>query len=315
MKRRRTLNELPEWRAIGLVLSEQAGLSQNEVVDLAETGVDSLDVVELAMGIEESFKSETAAVGMDGRDMSIESVEDLIALKEVGRICGLALREMAHNVRAGVTTAALAEVGARVMRENGARSAPQMVYGFPAEILISVNDEAVHGIPGMRVIRPGDLVKLDVTFEKNGYMADAALTVPVEPVSDDARRLVRCAERAFQQAMGVARALNRVNEIGRAVEREVKRSGFFVIRALGGHGIGHTIHEAPSVPNHYDFTVRDRLTNGLVITVEPIISVSASTSFTAEDGWTERTTDGSLSAHFEHTIVITEKAPVILTAA
>lgn len=247
--------------------------------------------------------------------MSIESIEQLIALKEVGRICGLALREMAQGVRAGITTAAVAEVGARIMRENGARSAPQIVYRFPAEILISVNDEAVHGIPGPRVIRPGDLVKLDVTFEKNGYMADAALTVPVEPVSDEARRLVRCAERAFRQAMRVARAAHRVNEIGRAVEREVTRSGFRVVRALGGHGIGRTIHEAPSVPNHYDFTVRDRLTEGLVITVEPIISVSPSKSITAADGWTERTADGSLSAHFEHTIVITEKAPMLLTAA
>lgn len=247
--------------------------------------------------------------------MSIESIDQLIALQEVGRICGLALREMAQNVRAGGTTAALADVGARVMRENGARSAPQMVYGFPAEILISVNDEAVHGIPGKRVIQAGDLVKLDVTFEKNGYMADAAITVPVDTVSDEARRLVRCAERAFQQAMRVAHAANRVNEIGRAVEREVKRSGFSVIRGLGGHGIGRTIHESPSVPNHYDFAARDRLTKGLVITVEPIISVSASRSFTAEDGWTERTADGSLSAHFEHTIVITEKAPILLTAA
>lgn len=247
--------------------------------------------------------------------MSIESVEQLMALKEVGRICGLALREMAKDVRAGATTAQIAELGARVMRKNGARSAPMMVYGFPAEILISVNEEAVHGIPGKRVIRAGDLVKLDVTFEKNGYMADAAVTVPVEPVSEEARRLVRCAERAFQQAMRVARAANRVNEIGRAVEKEVKRSGFSVIRALGGHGIGRTIHEAPSVPNHYDFTVRDRLADNMVITVEPIISVSASNSITARDGWTECTTDGSLSAHFEHTIVITEKAPILLTAA
>lgn len=247
--------------------------------------------------------------------MSIESIEDLLRLKEVGRICALALREMAKNVRAGVTTAQVADIGARVMRENGARSAPVMVYGFPSEILISVNDEAVHGIPGKRKIQPGDLVKLDVTFEKNGYMADAAMTVPVEPVSDEARRLALCAERAFRQAMRVARTGNRVNEIGRAVEREVKRSGFSVIRALGGHGIGRTIHEAPSVPNHYDFTMRDRLTEGLVITVEPIISVSASRSITAEDGWTERTADGSLAAHFEHTIVITEKAPILLTAA
>jgi methionyl aminopeptidase len=247
--------------------------------------------------------------------MSIESYEELLALKTVGRICHLALRAMAAQVRPGVTTAKLAEVGANVMRENGARSAPAMVYKFPGEVCISLNDEAVHGIPSEREVQPGDLVKLDVTFEKDGYMADAAITVPVEPISNEARRLMLCAERAFQQAMRVARAHNRINEIGGAVEREVQRSGFSVIRALGGHGIGRTIHESPSVPNYKDPFATQRLTNGLVLTVEPIITMGAGESYTSKDGWTERTVDGSLSAHFEHTIVITEKAPILLTAA
>jgi methionyl aminopeptidase len=246
--------------------------------------------------------------------MSIESYEQLIALKEVGRICRLALQAMATFVRAGVTTSEVAEIGAKVMRENGARSAPRMVYGFPGEVCISLNDEAVHGIPDQRRIRPGDLVKLDVTFEKNGYMGDAAITVPVEPVSEEARRLISCAERAFHQAMRVARARHRVNEIGRAVENEVVRSGFSVIRALGGHGIGRTIHERPSVPNYNDPAARTRLTTGLVLTVEPIITLGRGESVTAEDGWTEKTVDGSLSAHFEHTLVITEKVPILLTA-
>jgi methionyl aminopeptidase len=247
--------------------------------------------------------------------MSIETPDELQALKNVGRICHLSLKKMCENTRAGITTAELAAIGARVMHEHGARSAPAMVYNFPAEILISINDEAVHGIPGNRRIEPGDLVKLDVTFEKNGFMGDAAITVPVEPVSDASRRLVRCAERAFNQAMRVARAGNRVNEIGRAVEREVTRGGFSVIRELGGHGIGRTIHESPSVPNYDDRTVRHRLTAGLVITVEPIIAMGAGETTTAKDGWTERTIDGSLSAHFEHTLVITDRAPILLTAA
>ncbi|HKV03661.1 MAG TPA: type I methionyl aminopeptidase [Candidatus Acidoferrales bacterium] len=247
--------------------------------------------------------------------MSIESYEQLMALKEVGRICQLALRAMASFVRPGVTTLEVAAVGSGIMRGNGARSAPAMVYGFPGDVCISINDEAVHGIPGSRRIRPGDLVKLDVTFEKNGFMGDAAITVPIEPVTGEARRLVSCAERAFDQAMRVARAHHRVNEIGRVVEREVKRSGFSVIRALGGHGIGRTIHEPPSVPNFNDAAARQRLTSGLVLTVEPIIAMGVGRSVTAEDGWTERTADGSLSAHFEHTIVITERAPILLTAA
>lgn len=247
--------------------------------------------------------------------MSIESYEQLLALKEIGHVCHLALRAMANFVRPGVTTGDIADVGAKVMRENGARSAPAMVYGFPGDICISVNDEAVHGIPGDREIRPSDLVKFDVTFEKNGYMADAAITVPVEPAAGEARRLALCAERAFHQALRVAKAEHRVNEIGRAVEREVRRSGFSVIRALGGHGIGRTIHEPPSVPNYDDFTARERLTAGMVITVEPIIAVGEGRSFTASDGWTERTVDGSLAAHFEHTLVVTEKTPILLTAA
>jgi len=125
----------------------------------------------------------------------------------------------------------------------------------------------------------------------------------------------RRTERAFDQAMRVAKAEARVNEIGRAVEREVLRSGFSVVRALCGHGIGRTIHEAPTVPNFTDVTSRERLTSGLVITVEPIIAMGAGRCATAKDGWTERTVDGSLAAHFEHTVVITDRAPILLTAA
>lgn len=201
------------------------------------------------------------------------------------------------------------------MRANGARSAPALIYGFPGEVLISVNDEAVHGVPGERQIRAGDLVKLDVTFEKGGYIADAAITVPVEPVSSEGRQLVRCAERAFHRALRVARAGNRVSNIGLEVEREVRRCRFSVIRALCGHGVGRAIHEPPSVPNFEDRRSRERLTPGLVITIEPIIASGVAQTETAEDGWTLCTVDGGLSAHFEHTIVITEKEPILLTAA
>jgi methionyl aminopeptidase len=248
--------------------------------------------------------------------MSIKSYKDLLALKEVGRIVRLALEAMAASVRAGVTTGELANIGGRIMRENGARSAPRIVYGFPGDVLISLNDEAVHGIPSdARTVNAGDLVKLDVTFEKNGFMADAAMTVPVEPVSEDARQLTACAERAFRKAMEFARANHRVNEIGRAIESEVRGSGFQVIRELGGHGIGHTIHEKPSVPNFDDPAARQRLTAGLVLTIEPIIAMGSGEPRDSGDGWTVKTADGGLSAHYEHTIVITDGAPMLLTAA
>lgn len=248
--------------------------------------------------------------------MSIESAADLAGLKEVGRIVRLALDEMAKCVRPGVTTGELADIGSAVMRQNGARSAPKLVYGFPGDVLISLNDEAVHGIPShARRIRAGDLVKLDVTFEKGGYMADAAITVPVGPVTDEARKLSACAERAFQRAMHVARSHRRVNEIGRAIEHEVHTRGFRVMRELAGHGIGRTIHEPPSVPNYDDRLARQRLTSGLVLTVEPIIATGSGRAINASDGWTIKTADGGLSAHFEHTLVITDGAPILLTAA
>jgi methionyl aminopeptidase len=246
--------------------------------------------------------------------MSIQDEKELVSLKAVGRIVRMVLDAMKAEVRPGVTTRYLDEVGARVMRENGARSAPSMVYKFPGVNCISLNDEAVHGIPGERKLKEGDLVKLDVTLEKDGYMADAAITLPVGRVSPQAEKLMGCAERAFQQAMLVARAGFRVFEIGKMVEREVRKSGFAVVRELGGHGIGRTIHEAPHVPNYHDPHARQIMKEGLVITVEPIISTGSGEVFTDEDGWTVRTNDHALSAHFEHTLVIMGGAPVLLTA-
>jgi methionyl aminopeptidase len=214
-----------------------------------------------------------------------------------------------------VTTAELDEVGAGVMREQGARSAPELVYQFPGANCISVNEEAVHGIPGQRELQTGDLVKLDVTIEKDGFMADAAITVPVGEVTEESRRLAECAERAFTKAMLVARAGFRVSEIGRVVEREVRRSGFAVIRDLSGHGIGRTIHEEPRVPNFPDPRANQILTEGPVITVEPIIAAGSGRTVVAKDGWTVVTADRRPSAHYEHTLVITKGQPILLTAA
>ncbi len=222
--------------------------------------------------------------------MSIRDFKELVALKEVGRIVRLALEAMTVRVRPGISTADLAEIGAGVMRRNGARSAPALVYSFPGEICISLNDEAVHGIPAAsRRVRAGDLVKLDVTFEKDGYMADAAVTVVVEPATDEARNLAACAERASRQALRYATAGCRLNEVGRAVEQETRRSGFRVIRELGGHGIGRTIHEPPHVPNYDDPSALTRLTEGLVPTIEPIIAAGPARAILApSEGWLTR---------------------------
>jgi methionyl aminopeptidase len=247
--------------------------------------------------------------------MSINEPEELAGMRAAGAVVRLMLEAMKGEVRPGITTAELDDVGAGVMRQHGAQSAPSLVYGFPGVNCISLNDEAVHGIPGPRALQEGDLVKLDVTIEKDGFMADAAVSVPVGEVTEERKNLIACAERAFAKAMLVARAGFRVWEIGRAVEREVRRSGFSVIRELAGHGIGRTIHEAPRVPNYADPRDNQILTEGLVITVEPIIAAGSGRIFIAPDKWTMITADHRPAAHYEHTLVITKGAPMLLTAA
>lgn len=246
--------------------------------------------------------------------MSIQSQAQFEKLRAIGKIVRQALDRTAEAVRPGITTAELDEIGARVLAENGAESAPPKVYGFPGALCISVNEEAIHGIPGGRTIQDGDLVKLDLVAEKDGFYADAAVTVCVGAVSEQGRELARCAETAFYRALPAAQAGNRVYEIGRAVERETHRCGFHVMRELCGHGVGRTIHEAPSVPNYPDSRFRTRLTEGLVITIEPIIAAGGGEGVVQDDRWTVRTADGSLAAHFEHTVVVTKGAAVLLTA-
>jgi methionyl aminopeptidase len=247
--------------------------------------------------------------------MSINGPEELAGMQAAGAVVFLMLETMKTEVRSGISTAELDEVGAGVMRQHGARSAPALVYGFPGVSCISINDEAVHGIPGKRVLQQGDLVKLDVTVEKDGFMADAAVTVPVGEVTEERQQLVDCAERAFAKAMLVARAGFRISEIGRVIEREVRRNGFSVIRELAGHGIGRTIHEEPRVPNFADREANQVLTEGLVIAIEPIIAAGSGRSFVAPDKWTIVTADHRPSAHYEHTLVVTKGVPMLLTAA
>jgi methionyl aminopeptidase len=246
--------------------------------------------------------------------MSIESTDDLEGVREAGRVTAAALDAMVQHLRPGVTTGELDAIAAGVLTRNGARSAPAMVYGFPGTVLISVNDEIVHGIPGRRRLEPGDLVSLDVTVEKDGYVADAARSVIVGDGSSAARQLIAAAESALRAALAVARAGRRVNEIGRAVQGEVRRHGFSVVRGLCGHGVGRTIHESPEVPNVYDRSQRDVLTDGLVLTIEPMLSAGSSYPVQSADGWTLRTRDGSLAAHCEHTLVITRGEPLIVAA-
>ena len=236
-------------------------------------------------------------------------------MRRAGRVVAAAIRAMRDALREGITTEELDGVAERVLRASGARSAPRLVYDFPGTTCISVNDEAVHGVPGARRLEKGDLVTLDVTVELEGYYADAAVTVGVPPVPELGQRLIACAEAAFRHAARAVRAGERLAVIGGKVEAEVERHGFTVLRDLCGHGIGRSIHESPSVANFYDPRERTRLNEGLVIALEPIISAGAQRTRTAADGWTLTSADGSLTAHYEHTLVVTRGAPILLTAA
>jgi methionyl aminopeptidase len=244
--------------------------------------------------------------------VSIDSPAELAALRAAGRVVAETIRELARRVRPGVTTLDLDDVAARIFAAAGARSGPRLDYDFPGTVCLSVDDEAVHGIPGPRRLRDGQLVKLDVTAELNGFYADACRTVGVGRVRPREQRLMAAAQSSLRLGLEAAVAGNNVGAIGAAVQAEVERRGFSVCAELSGHGIGRRIHEEPDVPNiAWD---GPELTNGLVITVEPIIAAGAGDVYVDDDGWTIRTDDGSTSAHFEHTIVITEGAPILVTA-
>lgn len=247
--------------------------------------------------------------------MSIESSADWDGLRAVSSVVNQTLGLLVRTVEPGITTAELDRIAAAFLASCGARSAPAQVYGFPGTVLISINDEVVHGVPGGRAVRAGDLVSLDVTVELGGYVVDAARSVVVEPGSRIAYRLVGCAEDAFGAGLAVARAGNRVSEIGRRIEREVVRQGFRVVKGLAGHGVGRTIHEAPVVPNEYDPHQTDVLTDGLVITIEPMVAVGSGHPVEAADGWTIHTRDRGIAAHYEDTVVITAGQPIVLTGA
>ncbi len=245
--------------------------------------------------------------------MTIGSDDDLTGLKEIGRIVRECLMEMARQVRAGVATAELDEIGGRFLAARGARSAPRLAYNFPGHTCISVNDEAAHGIPGTRVLRNGDLVNVDVSAELNGYWADTGSSFPVGPVAAKVERLCGFTKTALRKAIYSARASRPINAIGRAVEREATRGGYNVIPDLAGHGVGRGIHEPPTVANVYVAGNRKRLNEGLVITIEPFLTEGAGTIVQADDGWTLKTADGALSAQYEHTLVITKGHPIVVT--
>jgi methionyl aminopeptidase len=246
--------------------------------------------------------------------MSIEGPDDLEMLRRIGAIVARARDAMLEEVRAGVTTAELDEVGRDVLVANGARSAPQLAYGFPGWTCISVNDELAHGIPSRnKTLREGDLVNVDVSAELDGYWADTGASAPVGTVAPKLRQLLWTTREAQAEAMLAARAGEPLNQIGAVIERRAKKHGFRVVRSLGGHGVGRHIHEPPHVSNVFEKRDKTVLWEGLVLTIEPFLTTKATDVIEAEDGWTLRTPDGSVGAQFEHTFVVTKDRPIVLT--
>ena len=247
--------------------------------------------------------------------MTVQNEAELAALLRIGRIVGLTLQHMAAALEPGMSTGALDEIGARYLQAQGARSAPVLTYNFPGHTCISVNDEAAHGIPGARVIRPGDLVNIDVSAELDGFYADTGSSFGVPPLSATGRRLLATGRQALEAAIVAARAGQRLSVIGRAVERVARPAGLQIIRELGGHGVGRGLHEAPhAVPHYYNRKARGKLREGMVLTLEPFLTTGAPHIRKAADGWTLRTVDGAPAAQFEHTVVITRGRPVLVTA-
>lgn len=245
--------------------------------------------------------------------MTIDNDDQLEALKEVGGIVRETIDLMAAAVRPGISTLELDEIGAVHLASKGARSAPQLAYDFPSSTCISINDEIAHGIASDRVLEDGDIVNIDVSAEKNGYFGDSGRSMPVGIGHTHLEKLCADTKTALRKAVYACRAGQKINAIGRVIEKEAARGGYTVIPDLCGHGVGASIHEEPQVYNTYHREAREKLGRGLVITIEPFFTNGSGEICEADDGWTLKTRDGSIAAQFEHSFVVTKGQPIILT--
>jgi len=230
-----------------------------------------------------------------------------------GAITSEALRAAAAIVAPGVTTRAIDQAVEQVIVGRGGQPSFKGFNGFPAASCVSVNEEVVHGIPGPRTLSEGDIVAIDVGVRYRGLYSDAALSLPVGTVSEETLRLLSVTKAALYRGIREACAGNWVRDISRAVQEEVEHAGYHVVRDLVGHGVGHHVHEEPQVPNFVGPFRGRRLLEGMVVAIEPMVNMGGSKVKTLADGWTVVTSDGSLSAHFEHTVAVTPHGGEILT--
>ena len=223
------------------------------------------------------------------------------------------LAELAAMVKPGVTTSELDAAAERLVRAGGAEPAFKGYRGYPATLCASVNEQVVHGIPSGRQLQEGDIVSLDMGVKLNGFYGDSAVTVPVGQVSDEAQRLLRVTQQALDLGIGQVRVGGRISDIGHAIQEHVESHGFSVVREFVGHGIGVALHEEPQIANYGEPGRGPRMAEGMVLAIEPMVNMGRPAVRVLADGWTAVTRDGSLSAHFEHTVAVTKQGPLILT--
>jgi methionyl aminopeptidase len=244
----------------------------------------------------------------------LKSSQELDKMRKAGRITAETRDRVAAAVRPGITTGDLDAIAEKAIRSAGAVPSFKGYKGFTGSICTSVNDEIVHGIPGKRVLEEGDLIALDVGAIWEGYHGDSAVSVFVgEPPSNEAEKLVRVTEESLEAGISQIRAGGRLSDIGHAVQQVAEGAGFSVVREYVGHGIGQSLHEDPQIPNYGPPGRGVELRPGLAIAVEPMVNMGGWETRALDDGWTVVTADGNLSAHFEHTIAVTEDGPEVLT--
>lgn len=249
--------------------------------------------------------------------IQLKSPREIELMAQGGAVLARTIDRLRAEVRPGVSTADLDKVAEEFIRgHEGAIPAFKGLYGFPGSICTSINNEIVHGIPSKkRVLREGDVVSLDVGVGYRGFFTDSAVTVPVGAIDAETERLLRVTQASLEAGIAAARVGNHIGDIGAAVQKVVEDAGFSVVRDLVGHGIGAEFHEEPQVPNYGKPKRREKLVPGLTIAIEPMVNAGAPGTRTLQDRWTIVTADGSRSAHFEHTVAITEAGPRVLTRA
>ena len=253
--------------------------------------------------------------------VTIKSKREIELMREAGRVTALTHKAIEEAIKPGMSTADLDRIAEETMKKNGAISAEKGynpgikgVPPYPAATCISVNDEVIHGVPSKRkIIKDGDIVSIDLVALKNGYNGDAARTIMVGNVSKEARRLVEVTKQAFFEGIKYARKGIRIGDISHAIGEYVKSQGFSVVREFEGHGIGKNMHEEPEIPNYGKAGRGIRLEPGMTLAIEPMVIAGNPNILELDDGWTIVTEDGSLAAHYENTILITENEPEILT--